>query len=363
MASILTKDLLLRPWQPTDLMALYELGKDTYTAMEAGWQPLKSPFQAQNLLKYFLKHASEWAIVLRANQQVIGTIGLHTDVRSSKKQASEVGYVLLASERRKGYMTQALKALIQHAFVAMDLELLTASHFPENLNSAKLLLNCGFHFTSYRQNAFLRFDGALLPLVNYGLTRSEFLLNKQEEKSQKANDKGFLYTERLLIRPWRYRDAPDLFAYATDPGTGPKAGWKPHAHIGESLGVINQFLVSEFERAIVLDGTVIGSIGFHSFENDTTIDSRDLGYVLSKDYRGHGYAREAVRRVIRYGFETMGLKYITAGYFPGNLASKRVMEAVGMHYFRFRPALVTRYDGVAMDVNEYRIDSLAELKE
>ena len=40
-----------------------------------------------------------------------------------------------------------------------------------------------------------------------------------------------LETERLIIRPIKIEDVNDIFEYATDEETGPKAGWTPHKNI------------------------------------------------------------------------------------------------------------------------------------
>ena len=47
-----------------------------------------------------------------------------------------------------------------------------------------------------------------------------------------------LETERLQLRGWKRSDAPQLYAYASNPNVGPKAGWKPHESIAESRKII-----------------------------------------------------------------------------------------------------------------------------
>ena len=47
-----------------------------------------------------------------------------------------------------------------------------------------------------------------------------------------------LETERLQLRGWKRSDAPQLYAYASNPNVGPKAGWKPHESFAESRKII-----------------------------------------------------------------------------------------------------------------------------
>lgn len=56
----------------------------------------------------------------------------------------------------------------------------------------------------------------------------------------------------------------------------------------------------------------------------------ELGWVLDPEHTGHGYAREAVRELIRLCFEDLGLRRVTALCFADNEASWRLMERVGM---------------------------------
>ena len=49
-----------------------------------------------------------------------------------------------------------------------------------------------------------------------------------------------LTTPRLLLRPFRERDAAELYDYAQDPRVGPIAGWPPHTSVENSLEIIRQ---------------------------------------------------------------------------------------------------------------------------
>jgi RimJ/RimL family protein N-acetyltransferase len=56
----------------------------------------------------------------------------------------------------------------------------------------------------------------------------------------------------------------------------------------------------------------------------------ELGWVLDPDHTGHGYATEAVRELLRYCFQDLGLRRITAYCFLDNDTSLSLMERVGM---------------------------------
>jgi ribosomal-protein-alanine N-acetyltransferase len=65
---------------------------------------------------------------------------------------------------------------------------------------------------------------------------------------------------------------------------------------------------------------------------DPAHEHAELGYWLGVPFWGHGYATEAARAVMNYGFDTLGLHRVYASYFAGNAHSGRVLEKIGMRY-------------------------------
>lgn len=74
---------------------------------------------------------------------------------------------------------------------------------------------------------------------------------------------------------------------------------------------------------------LIGHCGFKFLENTPDVQ---IGYLLSQSYWGRGLTTEAAAAVLRYGFEVAKLKRIVAIAKPENIASRRVMEKIGMKY-------------------------------
>ncbi|MRS03541.1 N-acetyltransferase, partial [bacterium] len=59
------------------------------------------------------------------------------------------------------------------------------------------------------------------------------------------------------------------------------------------------------------------------------IQSCFIGYTLDQELNGKGYASEAVRGMVDYGFNVLNLHRIEAGVMPSNLPSQRVLEKCG----------------------------------
>jgi len=77
------------------------------------------------------------------------------------------------------------------------------------------------------------------------------------------------------------------------------------------------------------DGRLIGGIGLRI---DEPHRHAELGYWLGVPYWGKGYATEAAREMLRYGFNDLRLHRIFASHFKQNAASGRILKKLGMRY-------------------------------
>ena len=147
-----------------------------------------------------------------------------------------------------------------------------------------------------------------------------------------------LETPRLLLRPWEETDAEALYKYAKDPAVGPIAGWPPHTSVENSREIIRTILSAPETYAVVLKqtGEPVGSIGLMFGDTVHSADIADgeaeIGYWIGVPFWGQGLIPEAVRRLLRHGFEDLGLQAVWCGYYDGNTQSKRVQEKCGFQY-------------------------------
>lgn len=167
-------------------------------------------------------------------------------------------------------------------------------------------------------------------------------------------------TERLILRPWKDEDAEALYKYASDPKVGPIAGWPAHTSIEDSAGVIKGVLSDPETYAVVLKETnePVGSIGLMIGENsnfDIEEDEGEIGYWIGVPYWGMSLIPEAVRELLRRGFEDLNLKTIWCGYFDGNDKSRRVQEKCGFTYHH------TEKDKVWLLMNDIRTEHVTRI--
>ncbi len=151
-----------------------------------------------------------------------------------------------------------------------------------------------------------------------------------------------LETERLILRLFQEEDLEDFYNYASVEGVGECAGWEHHANKDVSRYILNMFVKEKKTFAIVLKATnrVIGSLGVEKsrfprsfYPKETT---REIGYVLAKEYWGQGLMSEAVRKVIDYCFNDLKIEHLTICHFIENVRSQRVIEKAGFEYAYIR---------------------------
>jgi ribosomal-protein-alanine N-acetyltransferase len=144
-------------------------------------------------------------------------------------------------------------------------------------------------------------------------------------------------TPRLILRALKADDRGAVYAYASDAEVTRYTVFERHASMrttDEWLGsVLDSYRAGQLGPWAIemrAHGRVIGTCGFHVV--DELHRRGDIGYALAREYWGHGYATEAVRAMIEFGFEHLNLNRIEARAVPANVASTRVMQKAGMKY-------------------------------
>lgn len=147
----------------------------------------------------------------------------------------------------------------------------------------------------------------------------------------------FLYTQRLILRPWAESDAEMLYIYASDPEIGPLCGWPPHTGVDNSRDIIKGVLSEPEQYAAVTrgDGRLAGSVCI-KFPSDSLPHIKqgqgELGCWLGRPFWGRGLIPEALRSLAGHAFEDLGLTGLWYGHINGNNNSKRVAEKLGFTY-------------------------------
>lgn len=150
-------------------------------------------------------------------------------------------------------------------------------------------------------------------------------------------------TPRLILRPPRLADVPDLFRFLGDPEA------MRHTHCDATLRACRRRIaVHEWRRR--RDGcapwTVIRReneriIGWGGLYDDPFDPGWgvELGYFFAPDTWGHGYASELVRACTDAADGALALPQVHAFAHPENAASRRVLEKAGFVTVRYVPEM------------------------
>lgn len=157
------------------------------------------------------------------------------------------------------------------------------------------------------------------------------------EVREVLKDLPTLETERLILRKMVLNDAEAVFAYASNSEVSRYTLWETHRSIEDSRAFL-EFATQKYENGGEPDwgivyrgnGCLVGACGLVNWEAEHA--RAEVGFVLSREYWGRGLMSEAVRAILRFGFERMNLNRIEARCIAENAASARVMEKAGMFY-------------------------------
>lgn len=146
-----------------------------------------------------------------------------------------------------------------------------------------------------------------------------------------------LHTDRLTLRPFETSDIPALVPLIGAREVAATTLRIPHPYTeSDAIAYItsardNRSRGNELRLAIVLreSNTLCGGIGLRIEPEHCRAE---LGYWIGVPYWNRGIATEAARALVTYGFESLKLNRIFAGYVSTNLASASVLKKIGMRY-------------------------------
>lgn len=145
-------------------------------------------------------------------------------------------------------------------------------------------------------------------------------------------------TERLVLRPFTMGDAEAMFAnWASDPEVTKYLTWPAHGSVEVSKMVLSDWVShygeeTYYQWAIVVKelGQPIGSISVVS-RNDAA-ELVHIGYCIGKRWWHQGYTSEALKAVMDFFFDEVGVNRVETRHDPNNPNSGKVMRKCGMKF-------------------------------
>ena len=143
-----------------------------------------------------------------------------------------------------------------------------------------------------------------------------------------------LPTERLLLRRFALEDADAMYEnWAKDAAVSRFLTWESHRSTEDSKAFLRSLDYSRpqtYEWAITYGGTPIGSISVVSIDENSHIAA--LGYCIGRAFWNQGITSEAVRAVIAFLFDEVGVHRVEIDHAEKNPASGAVAKKCGFTY-------------------------------
>jgi len=142
-----TDRLYLRKLSINDKNAIFDYASDPQIDKYVGWDYHKSLDDSLEFLdsivkKYENNEPSDWGIIEKDSDKLVGTIGIFN--LNGVHKYIEVGYALSRQYWNKGIMTEALGKVIRFCFEDIGVNRIEANCFTGNKASARVLEKCGF---------------------------------------------------------------------------------------------------------------------------------------------------------------------------------------------------------------------------
>lgn len=174
--TIETDRLILREWKNDDYLDLHEFVSDDRVGENAGCPVVKDIEESKNIIKTYILYNQSYAIVLKSENKVIGSIGMD-DIAPDKElknlKQRYIGYTINSKYWGNGYASEAAKSLIKHLLEELNLDLIWCSHYDFNNKSKRVIEKCGFTYKFSRDVKLKALENKEVNELFYNLYKSE----------------------------------------------------------------------------------------------------------------------------------------------------------------------------------------------
>jgi|SRR6478609_7176028 len=379
--AIETDRLILRPFAPDDAPALYEAVVQSRERV-GKWLPWVPFYTDQSAADAFIGRCRQhwhdatelpFAIFDRESGRFLGGIAVHATRLGGYPirwdwGIFETGYWLREGTEGKGYMREAVRAIVRLVFQHFNANKLALRCDSRNDASRHVAESIGFHLDRLARHDSIATDGSirdtlffsLLPdeaeqlIASWGSERFKLILpidraprefEPQTESDVPVPEVALAFsspvsieTPRLIVRPAMLDDAPALLA-AIERSRPEFTPWIRFARAIHTLEDAEQFCrqsmssaaarrrfdLHAFERET---GAFVGGGTFHNM--NWLLPSVELGWWLDSGCTGRGYGQEIVRGLIDFVFNEWKVERAEAWCHAGNLTSRHLAARCGL---------------------------------
>ena len=172
--TLTSERLTLRRCVPSDLDCFYHLASNPELTQNLTWDYHKSREETNNFINsmkegYDNGANTTWTICDKGTDEFMGLITLRI---ANRQLRAEVGYWIGVPHWNKGYMSEALKALISFCFNVLSLNRIQAEHFICNPASGRVMQKCGMKFEGILRE-YIYCNGVYQDCKMYSILKSD----------------------------------------------------------------------------------------------------------------------------------------------------------------------------------------------
>lgn len=168
-----TERLILRPFTENDTEAVFNCCQNPNLGNNAGWKPHDTLEESLKILQtIFIPQKDTWAITRKEDRLLIGAIGILPDPKRENSNAGMIGYWLDEAQWGKGYMSEAVCAVLDYGFNKLGLTLISANCYPQNKRSQRVLEKMGFTYEGILHQAEVSYDDKIYDHLCYYLEKN-----------------------------------------------------------------------------------------------------------------------------------------------------------------------------------------------
>jgi RimJ/RimL family protein N-acetyltransferase len=150
-----TNRLILRPWKESDAESLYEYARSPLVGPAAGWPVHTSVENSREIIREVLSADESYAVTIKDDGSAIGSVGLLIGDKSDltvNADEAEIGYWIGVPYWGQGFIPEAARELMRHAFDDLDISTIWCGYFDDNEKSKRVSEKCGFCFHHTENN-------------------------------------------------------------------------------------------------------------------------------------------------------------------------------------------------------------------
>lgn len=342
----------LRPHREDDLTGVVEQSCDP---VSRAWTRVPVPYGLADARDFALgvipagwADDSEWAFAVESEGRYAATVSL----RNEGEGIAEVAYGSHPAARGTGAVERAVRLLVEWGFEERDLRTVVWRANVGNWASRRLAWRVGFSV-----------DGTVRQwLPQRGELRDGWVgtLLRGEPREPRTTwlESPVIEGDGVRLRPFGPDDVERIVEGHADAGSQFWLPWLPRPYTrADALAYLEAVTERHATSTGVTwavadpgDDRLLGTVGLFRLVPGR---EAEVGYWTHPEARGRGIARRAGRLAVRHAVEGLGLPRVTAYASAPNVASRRVLEALGLRQVGVQRLAARTGDGAEVDLVGY----------